>query len=224
MASHFLGKPLTRRREFGAPKPRFKPWLGLFSLPLLFAIGLTALQPNTFQGSLRRNGVREVVTIPSSNRFFAAAAPVTPIQPTSGAPADKPNPCDSAAVRTAMLGNIFPIVHPLLRNFKAYSDNPTTGCVPALWTRNVLILFIYKALALLNYLAGALAILSFIYAGILYMSSFASEGMLKTAKGAVVGTCIGLAIVTSARFIVGGSFQLFGNVNDAKDLSNLIPK
>jgi hypothetical protein len=101
--------------------------------------------------------------------------------------------------------DIFPLFPAELRNFK-----DADGCVPALWDRDVMGVLIFKTLGLLNYIAGAAAVLATIYAGILYLTSYASEANAKKAKTILISTYVGFFIVLGARLIVQESFQLFG--------------
>ena len=105
---------------------------------------------------------------------------------------------------------IFPLIPDSL---VAY--NATDGCVPALWDRYVAKVLVEKALALLNYVAGALAVLATIFAGVMYLTSYASEANAKKAKAVLVGTYIGFFITLGARMIVNDSFYLFGDSNAA---------
>jgi hypothetical protein len=100
---------------------------------------------------------------------------------------------------------IFPLIPAQLRP-NATGDG---SCPPPAWNLNVVRYFIYKALTLLNWLAGALAVILTILAGLYYIAGFASESNIKKGKTILVTAYTGLIIVSLARLIVYGSVQLF---------------
>ena len=85
------------------------------------------------------------------------------------------------------------------------------ACNPTLWGLDVYKILAWKALVFLNWGAGALAILLTVYAGLLYVSGFAKEDNVKTAKKILVACYVGLAIVFSARIILYGTWQAFND-------------
>ena len=124
----------------------------------------------------------------------------------------QPNYCDTnnATFKQELYTQpIFPLIPKFLIDYSLNHDNG--GCNPSDWNINVIGSLVYKALALLNYIAGAAAILATIYGGVLYLSGFASKKAAETAKKVIAGAYIGLIIVLMARVIVQGSFYFFGD-------------
>jgi hypothetical protein len=81
-------------------------------------------------------------------------------------------------------------------------DEANKVCSQPFWGREVAYWFIYKALAILNWIATALAILLTLYAAVLYITGYASENNVKKAKSILTGAYIGLAIVFLAKVLV----------------------
>jgi hypothetical protein len=81
----------------------------------------------------------------------------------------------------------------------------TEQCSRPFWNRQVFFWFIYKALAILNWFALALTILLTMYAAFLYITGFANENNVKTAKGILTSAYVGLAIVFLAKILVFGA-------------------
>ncbi len=112
---------------------------------------------------------------------------------------------------------LFPLIPDGIRGVKR--DGTTDlekQCSQGFWTRDVAYWFVYKGLAILNWLATALAILLTIYGGVLYMTGFANEANVKKAKGIITGAYIGLAIVFLAKILVYGSVTLVSNTDPTK--------
>jgi|GEM_PF-6288412 len=151
---------------------------------------------------------------------IAFANPINAATPTTPPPVGS---CDNSHVKDGLNGAIFPLIPDAIVDYGFY-DSPQTdnngGCVPSLWNMTIFGMLIYKVLALLNYLAGALAILATLYAGILYLTGAMSEANVKKAKTALIGTYVGFFIVLGARLIVQSSFQLFGS--DCTNISLVI--
>jgi hypothetical protein len=100
------------------------------------------------------------------------------------------------------------------------TDEPE--CSPAYWNRNILILIAWKVLYLLYWMAGILAVIITVYAGLLFISGFASEENTKTAKKLLVACYTGIVIIILGRVILYGTIQPFlGNDLNAGDI--LIP-
>jgi hypothetical protein len=89
------------------------------------------------------------------------------------------------------------------------SKDNTPICTPPFWNRLVVFWFVYKGLAILNWLAGAGALLLTLYAGLLYITGYASENNVKTAKTLLIATYTGLIIILLAKFLVYSSINLF---------------
>lgn len=234
MPKSFLGKPVPERSS-PVPKRRVKPmWFGLLVLPALAAGGLLSLQrgelssdtgPRTTGGALARS-------IAANERRLAAVTP-SPTASTSTAPpaagggaSTVPDPCPPAVVsrefktiRNAshVAGEVrndvilFPIVPDGINGYDRDGKKSDTACSPPFWNRAVVFWFVYKALAFLNWLAMALAILLSLYGGILYITGFANEGNVKKAKGIIIGAYTGLIIVFLAKILVFGAINLISD-------------
>ena len=75
-------------------------------------------------------------------------------------------------------------------------------CSPPYWGLDIIKIFIYKVMSLLNYLILTAAIILTIYAGILYLTGFQSEANIKKSKTILTSTYIGLIISLSATLIL----------------------
>lgn len=133
------------------------------------------------------------------------------------------DPTVNTQISDVLNGAIFPLIPDAIVDYGFYNGTDTNGgCVPALWNSNIIGMLVYKTLGLLNYIAGAGAILATLYAGILYLTGYMSEANVKKAKTVLIGTYVGFFIILGARLIVESSFQLFGtcdqisNVLDSK--------
>jgi hypothetical protein len=93
------------------------------------------------------------------------------------------------------------------------STEQSKWCTQAFWERTVVYWFVIKILAFINWAATALAILLFLYAGVLYISGFASEANAKKAKQVIGAAITGLVIVILARVIVLGAVALVSDVD-----------
>ena len=133
---------------------------------------------------------------------------------TNAAPAAPAAIVDTRAACTASVNglrasqNVFPLIP------QSALNNPT-GCNPTGWNLPVVWYFLYKAIYILNWFAGVLAVLLTVYAGILYISGFANESHVKQAKTLLIACYVGLAIVFGARIILlefAGTFS-DGSVN-----------
>lgn len=193
----FLGKTTPTPHQLGATqrKPKFgSSWMLLFSAPVLLFLGLSLTTPLA-------NGNQQGTTNQSSDvlrqvRVFGAASTTV-------------KSCDEIDLKNVKL---FPLIPDAIRN------TAEGGCNPQSWNRRIFVFLAYKLLGVLNYLAGAIAIIATIFGGILYLTGFASEANIKKAKSVIVGAYIGFAIVLLARLLVQGSFYLFGD--GSTDFSN----
>lgn len=120
------------------------------------------------------------------------------------------NPAEKQELIKALNGDIFPLLPKEITDYDP-EDNVKTECVPGLWNRTIIGMLLFKILGLLNYVAGALAVVATIYAGVLYLTGAIAEGTVKKAKSILIGTYVGFFIVLSARLIVQGSFYLFSD-------------
>jgi hypothetical protein len=102
---------------------------------------------------------------------------------------------------------IFPLVP------KEILSEDLAGCSPPYWTREVMIIFAYKVLGLLNWAAATTAVFSTIYAGILYLTGFYKEDNAKKARAILTATLTGFIIVLSARLILGSSQLITGDTS-----------
>jgi hypothetical protein len=92
------------------------------------------------------------------------------------------------------------------------------GCNAGLWNADVVNYFAWKAIYLLDWIAGAAAILLLVYGGILYISSYLSEGNIKKAKGIIQAAIIGLVIVVTARYIIAVALVFYSDNSSVKSL------
>lgn len=196
----FLGKttPQPHVLPRRTPRPRFgSSWTLLFSAPVLLFLGLSLSVP----ASLTPATQDSTLTVLRQVRVFA------------GDPEPKPKTCDEVDFNEMKL---FPIIPDEIRSDK------TEGCNPQSWNRRVFVFLTYKLLAMLNYFAGAVAIIATIYGGILYLTGFSGDATVKRAKSVIIGAYVGFAIVLLARLLVQGSFYLFGDTTN--DLSEIYDK
>jgi hypothetical protein len=97
---------------------------------------------------------------------------------------------------------IFPILPKVILD--AYSG---PGCSPAFWNLGIIVVLVWKVVGLLNWIAGILAVLLTVYAGLLYIGGFANESYVGTAKKILTASYVGLAIVIFARLILYAPVQ-----------------
>lgn len=180
----FLGKslPKTPQVKTGSSRRKFgKNWTLLFSAPVLLFLGLSLAAPSSLQQSAPQQ---------NDNLRQVRVLGATPPK------------CSDYKVSDLNNLDLFPLIPKEI----ATKD----GCNPQSWNRTIFVFLTYKLLAILNYLAGAVAIIATIYGGILYLTGFASESTVKQAKSIIIGTYVGFAIILLARLLVQGSFYLFG--------------
>jgi hypothetical protein len=147
------------------------------------------------------------IWLPASVTAAAAAASAT-----------TNNPCDrggagstvdyAALYQDINKGNFIPLIPDSLLG------KTPEACQPAYWNSDVIVYFLWKGLAMLNWLSVAAAIVFIIYGGLLYISAYASEGNAKKGKGVIVAALTGLVIVLAARYIVTGAVALFSSTGD----------
>jgi hypothetical protein len=236
MKTSFLGKPIPKH---GKPRPKQRVRSGFFALLVLPAIaagGLLSLQkqqlaaettPRTTGGALAR-------TMASTRTLGTTSTPpiVNPCESIFDANGKKISSPVSDAFHSTSDENhvqtltsqliLFPLVPEGIsgwtkdgKNIKdmASTEEQNKVCSQGFWTREVFYWFVYKALAILNWFATAVAILLTIYGGILYISGFANEANAKKAKGIIIGAYVGLAIVFLAKIMVYGAINLVSNEN-----------
>jgi hypothetical protein len=106
--------------------------------------------------------------------------------------------------------NIFPIIPDGLRGIRNDGIiDRENWCSQGFWPREVAFWFIFKALAFLNWLALAAAILLIMFGALLYITAFANEGNAKKGKSLIIGALVGLSIVFLAKVIVGIAVNIF---------------
>lgn len=224
MSRTFLGKIIPTHATPRVQRRAKPAWFALLVLPVMAAGGLLTLQSSQLSPE---SGPR--TTGGALSRSIAAgeeAAEKTRVLRAEGGAAVN-NPCTKEAVSKAFKRQsdgtyakdivLFPIIPDGIRGVK--EDGTTdieTVCSQGFWTRDVLYWFGYKILAILNWFATALAILLTMYAGILYISGFANEGNLKTAKGILIGTFMGLGLVFLAKVIVYSAVNVVSNEDPLK--------
>jgi hypothetical protein len=115
---------------------------------------------------------------------------------------------------------LFPIIPDGLRGITPKGVDVTLDpntinnwCTQPFWTIEVFYWFVYKGLAILNWLAIAAAIILTLYAGVLYMTGFANEANVKKAKSILAAAYIGLAIVFMAKIIVYAGVNAVSGTN-----------
>ena len=217
MSTHFLGKPSPKHRikkeEIKNSDNSLHPLALVIPLVLLIMVfGVTILTHFQSQESsyLAHNVQRSILTglTNPDGRVLAQ---------TGGGGGSTTPPSDPCRFFNA--NTIFPILPSTILPTPADPDDPTVnpdpniGCTPAFWNLRVFLVIMYKMLGLLNWTAGALAILLTVYAGLLYISGFASEANTKTAKKIVITAYTGLIIVLSARLIVNFAVRQVTNQN-----------
>lgn len=207
MDKKFLGKSVPHQSaSFKARKRAFSiKGTVLMTIPFLAFVGFLALQPRN--AALTETGERAVG--PAVVRTLAKdPAPPIAVQPGScaGVITNSKNPLiDSKG--NFVSTKVFPLVPDELK---------TPPCTPEVWDRNVVTYFILKGLVVLNWLAGTLAVLATLYAGLLYISGFAKEDNVKKAKTLLAATYTGLFIVIFARIIIFSTADLLSK-NSSKD-------
>ena len=111
-----------------------------------------------------------------------------------------------------------PLIAPLPYTNSFFNDSVVTStnvavpepeCSPAYWNKNILTLIAWKALSLMYWIASVLAVIITIYAGLLFISGFASEENTKTAKKLLVACYTGVVIIILGRIILYGVIQPF---------------
>lgn len=106
--------------------------------------------------------------------------------------------------------DIFPIL-PLSVLTGKDAKGHETNCSPPYWNIDVFRVLLYKGFGLLNYVIEVTAIVMTIYAGILYLSGFANEKNVATAKTVLIATYTGLALSLSATLILKTTIGVFSD-------------
>ncbi len=206
---HLLGKTVPHHPvpPPARAKKRSSTWIYLAIAPILIGTALLTLSPAT---------ATNLTTAQRAVPALVAAPCDTKVNPDSA---------EKKQLQKALDGDIFPLIPKEITDYDT-KDDIKTECVPGLWGRQIIGMLLYKTLGLLNYFAGALAVLATIYAGILYITGGVAEGTVKKAKTILAGTYLGFFIVLSARLIVQGSFYLFSDNPAAanKSLEEILPK
>lgn len=119
------------------------------------------------------------------------------------------DPCAAAKTKLKSFTPLFPIIPNELTKINDTGE-PENLCTPANWDRTIIVLLIYRGLGLLNYVAGAIAILATLWGGALYLFSQGQSEQMKNAKTLIIGTYVGFLIVLCARLMVNATFYIFG--------------
>lgn len=142
------------------------------------------------------------------------------------------DPCSQAALAAENVDvvSVFPLLPsgimptPALTGTVDPAAPPAVVCTPPYWNIFIIEVFLYKGLAILNYAAGAFAVIFTVYAGLLYLTGVASEANVKTAKGILVATYVGLIIVILARVIVYGPILQLNSSQTVIDPTTILGK
>lgn len=222
MSRHLLGKtpPSHQFEPSRPPRKRGGSWIVLalapFALSVLFLNTAYLFKPTpAVEPTPTPAPMRSLQSIGSNSTVLANADASLPEREEEPPPVSVER-C-AAFKQELRTGPLFPIIPASGRT------RDLDNCVPAFWDREIIALFIYKLLGILNYVAGALAVLAIIYGGVLYLTGFRSEANAKTAKSLIIGTVVGFMLVLSARLIVIGSFYLFGDPSRNSELLKLEP-
>ena len=105
---------------------------------------------------------------------------------------------------------IFPILPSAILTSKDKAG-VDTNCSPPYWNLDIFRVLLYKGFGLLNYVIEITAVIMTIYAGILYLSGFANEKNVATAKTLLIATYTGLIISLSATLILRTTIGIFAD-------------
>ena len=216
MPRTFLGKSVPSSKETLPKRPERKSWILFVLAPAVLLSSSLYLLNSSFPSlSVSSQSISNPARSAQTNqRAFAAisgsASQTITLADASGV--DPANPCSIASLKAANIniGAIFPLLPAGIMPTAVPSGtevsptSPAKVCTPAFWNIDIVCIFLYKALAILNYLAGALAVIFTVYAGLLYISGVASEANVKKAKAILIATYLGLLIVIFAKVIVYG--------------------
>jgi len=86
-------------------------------------------------------------------------------------------------------------------------------CSISYWNKEIFILFGYKILRFLNWVAGVIAIIATLWAGVLYIAGYISEKNITRAKSMLTTVWGGLVIVLAARYILASTQIITGETN-----------
>ena len=201
MPDTFLGMDAPHHTEIYRSKTRntSKLWASLFLLSLV----LTA---NAHWNQLPLVGQTVFYHPEQSTRILAEAKPGAVVKPVAAVVA--PTKCSaysSPVSDTFNVNSLFPILPSVILN----SDS----CSPPYWNLDIIKIFIYKVMALLNYSILVAAIVLTIYAGILYLTGFQNEGNIKQSKTILTTTYVGLIISLSATLILRTTISIAADCN-----------
>ena len=196
MPETFLGMPIPKMQPPPALKKRkttTREWavLALFSFVL---VGCMQLNQEPLVGQRVFSEPTQSIRILSST---SSKVPVAAPLPSAAVPATVTQ-CDVSKPPLSVTFNVKTIFPLLPLSILGEHDI----CSPPYWNLDVIKIFIYKAMALLNYLILVAAIILTIYAGIMYLTGFQNEGNIKKAKGILGATYVGLIISLSATLIL----------------------
>jgi hypothetical protein len=203
MSRTYLGKPHPKKTHL--PPALRKASLSQRLLPYLM-LGTVLLGGGTLWATGETTSVDGSVALQKSVAKAAGSGPYA-------------NPCPSFNAR-----KIFPLIPSNLLADPSKEKTSEDKCSPPYWNLAIVIIMSYKILGLLNWIATTLAIMLTVYAGLLYLTAFASDDRAKTAKKIVIAAYVGLIIVFSARLLLYGAVQLVTNETDPKEaLDNANP-
>lgn len=221
MPRTFLGKSIPNHQPPIVPFKRRRPSFLLYYLgPLVMILAFVLINIDSSSSNRNTHQASIYLNRPSTSgsRILADGFEYT-------------NPCrikDDKGVLTE-LGesfkpvNVFPLLpQKILRPVSGPVDDKK-DCTPSNWTFEIYQILAWKILIIFNWLAGTLAILLTIYAGLLYIGGFANEGNIKKAKSILIATYIGLILVIMARVILYGTISVFSNKGvDPNDIQSII--
>ncbi len=202
-SKHFLGKKIPGQSEPRSALRKPRSIAGSWSLFFLLPVVLGALFITQPQLTDRSS---------TSSRSAELRDSATAFSRTLGAQESQVVACGrgDAFIKQVRQEPLFPFI-PDSINSKADG-----GCKPAVWSRDVIVALLLRALALLNWLAVGLAIIMTVVGGIYYIAGFANENMVKTGKKYLVAVYLGVAIISLAQIMVTATFNVF-NPTDPRD-------
>jgi hypothetical protein len=126
--------------------------------------------------------------------------------------AQAPRVCAQENYNLALNAPLFPIIPASLIEY----DKPT-GCIPALWERRVVNIFLLRGITTLSWLATATAIILSLYAGVLYLLDTSQPDNAKKAIKILKAVYTGLLVLLLSRFIISQTITTFGSFNPPDD-------
>lgn len=207
MAKAFLGKSVKKQESPPPKMPAHRLWL-VYSCVAVTTFAASLFMLDHYQQSSQPllASVETAAPIKSQQRTLGSALQLAANSSPSPSPSSASSPsgtvttvgkCEKSDVPDP--AQVFPFIPSQLRE---------GNCAPPQWNMYVFQYFINKLLIFANWLAGALAVILTVYAGVLYIAGVAKEDNAKKAKTMVVTAYVGFIIVLLARLIVGSWIQL----------------